>query len=285
MTAPTSRRRPRRGGVPSTAPRSHTCCPACASRASPRFAGGVGKTTLAVEVATLVAAHARYRTLEGEELPLRVLLLDASRVTAGAAGIRLGLDGEALSRASNPVRWRHPRSVEDLVARHRLGRRCRHRAGPPDDPRIRAPARARARPVPRRSRRRLLWRRPGGGLPAPHRRSRLAPRGRPPPPHRSRRPRARRHPPHPRVAARRPSPGQRDPRHGRRTQADPGRQPRRRRQGRCARTPTTTACRSRARCRATPPSSPPASAASPPGRSIRRSRPRSAAWPRRSGRC
>ena len=81
------------------------------------FAGGVGKTTLAVEVATLVAALARYRTLEGEELPLRVLLLDASRVTAGAAGIRLGLNGEALSRASNPVRWRHPRSIEDLVAR------------------------------------------------------------------------------------------------------------------------------------------------------------------------
>lgn len=79
------------------------------------FAGGVGKTTLAVEAATLIAAHARYRTLDGDELPLRVLLLDASRVTAGAAAIRLGLDGEAISKASNPARWHHPRSVEDLA--------------------------------------------------------------------------------------------------------------------------------------------------------------------------
>jgi Mrp family chromosome partitioning ATPase len=79
------------------------------------FAGGVGKTTLAVEAAALIAANARYRTLDGEELPLRVLLLDASRVTAGAAAIRLGLDGEAISKASNPARWYHPRSVEDLA--------------------------------------------------------------------------------------------------------------------------------------------------------------------------
>ena len=85
------------------------------------FAGGVGKTTLAVEASTMIAARARYRTLDGDELPLRVLLLDASRVTAGAAGIRLGLDGEALSRASNPVHWRQPRAVEDLVARPRSG--------------------------------------------------------------------------------------------------------------------------------------------------------------------
>jgi Mrp family chromosome partitioning ATPase len=85
------------------------------------FAGGVGKTTLAVEAATLIAAHARYRTLNGEELPLRVLLLDASRVTAGAAGIRLGLEGEAISKASNPARWHHPRAVEDLVAASRSG--------------------------------------------------------------------------------------------------------------------------------------------------------------------
>ena len=85
------------------------------------FAGGVGKTTLAVEIATHIAAHARYLTLDGEERALRVLLLDASRVTAGAAGIRLGLDGEALLRASNPVGWRHPRAIEDLVVATRSG--------------------------------------------------------------------------------------------------------------------------------------------------------------------
>jgi len=79
------------------------------------FAGGVGKTTLAVEAATFIAAHARYRTLDGEELPLRVLLLDASRVTAGAVAMRLGLDGEAISRAMQPARWVMPRSVEDLA--------------------------------------------------------------------------------------------------------------------------------------------------------------------------
>jgi len=85
------------------------------------FAGGVGKTTLAVEASTMIGARARYRTLDGDELPLRVLLLDANRVTAGAAGIRLGLDGEGLSRASNPVHWRQPRAVEDLVERTASG--------------------------------------------------------------------------------------------------------------------------------------------------------------------
>ena len=85
------------------------------------FAGGVGKTTLAAEIATHIAAHARYLTLDGEERALRVLLLDASRVTAGAAGIRLGLDGEALLRASSPVGWRHPRAIEDLVVATRSG--------------------------------------------------------------------------------------------------------------------------------------------------------------------
>jgi cellulose biosynthesis protein BcsQ len=80
------------------------------------FAGGVGKTTLAVEVATYVAAHARYRTLDGEERPIRVVLLDASRLTIGAAGLRLGLDAARLSKASESEAWRQPSAIERLVA-------------------------------------------------------------------------------------------------------------------------------------------------------------------------
>ncbi|MFN8629198.1 MAG: hypothetical protein U0838_02425 [Chloroflexota bacterium] len=85
------------------------------------FAGGVGKTTLAVEAATLVAAHARYRTMDGDEHPLRVLLLDASRVTSGAAGIRLGLSGEALSRAANPRGGTTPAPSRNLAVATRAG--------------------------------------------------------------------------------------------------------------------------------------------------------------------
>jgi Mrp family chromosome partitioning ATPase len=112
--APPARRTAPRAPVPHLLPGLRIACVVS-------FAGGVGKTTLAVEIATHVAAHARYLTLDGEERALRVLLLDASRVTAGAAGIRLGLDGEALLRASSPVGWRHPRAVEDLVVATRSG--------------------------------------------------------------------------------------------------------------------------------------------------------------------
>ncbi|MGH2383390.1 MAG: hypothetical protein ACRDG7_19535, partial [Candidatus Limnocylindria bacterium] len=38
------------------------------------FVGGVGKTTLAVEAAALIAAHARYRTADGSERAVGVLL-------------------------------------------------------------------------------------------------------------------------------------------------------------------------------------------------------------------
>jgi Mrp family chromosome partitioning ATPase len=85
------------------------------------FAGGVGKTTLAVEASTMIAARARYRTLDGDELPLQVLVLDASRITAGAVAIRLGLDGEAISKAASPARWLRPRTVEDLAVPSRSG--------------------------------------------------------------------------------------------------------------------------------------------------------------------
>ena len=82
------------------------------------FAGGVGKTTLAVEVATYVAARARYRTLDGDEQALRVLLLDASR-TSPAAGLRLGLDADAVSRAMERRAWTEPGAVEAAVAETR----------------------------------------------------------------------------------------------------------------------------------------------------------------------
>ena len=60
--AAATRGRPERSPVPHLLPGLRIAC-------FTSFAGGVGKTTLAVEVATLVAARARYRTLEGEELP------------------------------------------------------------------------------------------------------------------------------------------------------------------------------------------------------------------------
>ena len=68
------------------------------------FAGGVGRTTLAVEAATLVGSRARYRTLDGETRPLRVLVLDAAR-TSPTAALRLGLDPDAVSRLLTRYDW------------------------------------------------------------------------------------------------------------------------------------------------------------------------------------
>lgn len=84
------------------------------------FAGGVGKTTLAVETASLVAARARYRTIEGDERRVSVLLLDASRL-APAAGLRLGLAPDALSRLSGWQDWTDPRAVGRAAAATRSG--------------------------------------------------------------------------------------------------------------------------------------------------------------------
>ena len=78
------------------------------------FAGGVGKTTLAVEIATLVGARARVRTIDGDEQPVRVLVLDASR-TASAVGLRLGLDPAALSAAWSHQIWREPGAVSEFA--------------------------------------------------------------------------------------------------------------------------------------------------------------------------
>lgn len=82
------------------------------------FAGGVGKTTLAVELATYVAAHARYRTIEGDTRALRVLLLDASR-TSPAAGLRLGLEAEAVSRTTERRAWTEPGAFDAALAETR----------------------------------------------------------------------------------------------------------------------------------------------------------------------
>ena len=79
------------------------------------FVGGVGKTTLAVETAALIASHARYRTADGAAHAVRVLLLDASRLSA-AAGLRLGVGPEALSRAWSRRDWSDPRVVRDARA-------------------------------------------------------------------------------------------------------------------------------------------------------------------------
>jgi len=68
------------------------------------FAGGVGKTTLAVEAASLVGSRARYRTLDGEIQPVRVLLIDAAR-TSPAAALRLGLDPDTVSRLNTRYDW------------------------------------------------------------------------------------------------------------------------------------------------------------------------------------
>ena len=84
------------------------------------FAGGVGKTTLAVETASIIASRGRYRTLEGIDHRLEVLLLDASRLNP-AAGLRLGLEPRALSQLHEYRDWRDPRSVERAAVSSRSG--------------------------------------------------------------------------------------------------------------------------------------------------------------------
>ena len=84
------------------------------------FVGGVGKTTLAVETAALIAAHARYRTADGSERAVRVLLFDASRLSS-AAGLRLGIHPEQLSDAWSRRDWRRPEVVAEARAQTAAG--------------------------------------------------------------------------------------------------------------------------------------------------------------------
>jgi CO dehydrogenase nickel-insertion accessory protein CooC1 len=78
------------------------------------FVGGVGKTTLAVEAATLIASQARYRSADGQAHRLRVLLVDAARL-ASAVGLRLGTDPDALSRVRAQRDWTTPEAVEGTI--------------------------------------------------------------------------------------------------------------------------------------------------------------------------
>ena len=193
------------------------------------FAGGVGKTTLAVEIATLVASRARIRSLEGAEQAVRVLVLDAARL-ASAVGLRLGLDPAALSAVPEPsdlarsVRRRRSRRADPLGRRRRSPSRPT-RSSPSATGRptqaSRRLRRRRGRRAPRgRPARRVS---PAGGRP------RRRPRRRPPPADRPGRRRPGRRPPDARVAARRVPARDRAPRPGDGPQARDRRQRRRRR--------------------------------------------------------
>ncbi len=84
------------------------------------FAGGTGRTTIAAEIATLVASRARIRSLEGTASAVRVLVLDAARVSS-AVGLRLGLAPDALASARSHRIWRDPGAVADLAVATRWG--------------------------------------------------------------------------------------------------------------------------------------------------------------------
>jgi MinD-like ATPase involved in chromosome partitioning or flagellar assembly len=84
------------------------------------FAGGVGKTTLAVETASLVGSIGRYVAGDGSEASVRVLLLDAARF-APAAAIRLGVPPAALASAWAPDAWREADAARRFVVGTRHG--------------------------------------------------------------------------------------------------------------------------------------------------------------------
>jgi Mrp family chromosome partitioning ATPase len=84
------------------------------------FTGGTGKTTLAVEAASLVGSRARYQTMAGEERPVRVLLLDASRANP-AAHLRLGLDSETVSKQLSRYDWPDAMTFERRAVETRFG--------------------------------------------------------------------------------------------------------------------------------------------------------------------
>jgi CO dehydrogenase nickel-insertion accessory protein CooC1 len=84
------------------------------------FAGGVGKTTLAVETASLVGKTGRHGAEDGSAGPVRVLLIDAARF-APAAAIRLGVPPLNLSTSWSPDAWREPDAARRFVVGTRHG--------------------------------------------------------------------------------------------------------------------------------------------------------------------
>jgi MinD-like ATPase involved in chromosome partitioning or flagellar assembly len=84
------------------------------------FAGGVGKTTLAVEAASLVGKTKRQKGPDGSEPPIRVLLIDAARF-APAAAIRLGVPPQGLSTSWTPDAWKDPDVARRFVVPTRHG--------------------------------------------------------------------------------------------------------------------------------------------------------------------
>ena len=84
------------------------------------FAGGVGKTTLAVETASLVGSIGRYVAGDGSEAAVSVLLIDAARF-APAAAIRLGVPPAGLASAWAPDAWREPDAARRFVVGTRHG--------------------------------------------------------------------------------------------------------------------------------------------------------------------
>jgi Flp pilus assembly CpaE family ATPase len=83
------------------------------------FAGGVGKTTLAVEAATLVGSRARYLTLDGDERRSGAPL-DAAR-TNPAAHLRLGLDPATVSKQLSRYDWPDSMTFERRAVETRFG--------------------------------------------------------------------------------------------------------------------------------------------------------------------
>ncbi len=80
------------------------------------FAGGVGKTTLAAELATLIGSTARYVNPDGDEESVRVLVLDADR-TSPAAGLRLGVPAHSLARSWSFAMLEDPHAFARTVVR------------------------------------------------------------------------------------------------------------------------------------------------------------------------